>query len=47
MDLSDKFCLKWNDFRDNASTSFKELQSNSDFADVTLVGEGKEPTLQI
>ena len=47
MDSSDKFCLKWNNFNDNASTTFKELQQDSDFADVTLVGEGKEPILQI
>ena len=47
MDFSDKFCLKWNDFNENTSTSFKELQKDSDFADVTLVGEGKDPTLQI
>ena len=37
MTSSEKFCLKWNDFENNVSSSFKELRE--DFCDVTLVGE--------
>ena len=32
------FCLKWNDFQKNVSSSFKEIRE--DFCDVTLMGEG-------
>ena len=38
MKSSEKFCLKWNDFQENVTTSFKEIKG--DFCDVTLVGEG-------
>ena len=38
MTSSDKFCLEWNDFQKNVSSSFKEIRE--DFCDVTLVGEG-------
>ena len=38
MTSSEKFCLKWNDFQKNVSTSFKDIRN--DFCDVTLVGEG-------
>ena len=33
---TDNFCLRWNDFADSVSGSFKELRSESDFFDVTL-----------
>ena len=36
----EKFCLKWNDFKQNISTSYIELRESSDFCDVTLVCEG-------
>ena len=36
---SEKFCLKWNDFKENIVGSFKEMRSDTDFADVTLVSE--------
>ena len=39
MTSSDKFCLKWNNFQKNVSSSFKEFRE--DFCDVTLVGEGR------
>jgi hypothetical protein len=35
----EKFCLKWNDFKLNITSSFIELQESSDFSDVTLVCE--------
>jgi hypothetical protein len=36
MGSSDKFCLRWNDFHDNISVTFRELRNDSDFYDVTL-----------
>ena len=36
MDSSEKFCLKWNDFRNNLTSSFSEQRENPDFTDVTL-----------
>merc|ERR1711936_988878 len=33
---SDNFCLRWNDFESNISTSFRELREDSEFFDVTL-----------
>ena len=38
MTTSEKFCLKWNDFQENVTTSFKEIRAA--FCDVTLIGEG-------
>ena len=35
----EKFCLKGNDFHENISASFRELQLGNDFSDVTLVCE--------
>ena len=32
----EKFCLRWNDFENNISNSFKELRDDKDFFDVTL-----------
>ena len=36
----EKFCLKWNDFQKNVSTSFQEIRE--DFCNVTLAGEGHQ-----
>jgi len=33
---SEKFCLRWNDFEANISSSFSELRDDKDFFDVTL-----------
>jgi len=33
---SDNFCLKWNDFESNMSSSFTKLRQKSEFFDVTL-----------
>ena len=43
MNISEKLCLQWNEFQSNASTTFKELRNESDFADVTLVCEDNQP----
>ena len=32
----EKLCLLWNEFRDNASSSFRDLRDDRDFTDVTL-----------
>ena len=43
MNTSEKFCLKWNEFQNNISTTFGSLREDTDFADVTLVSdEGKQ-----
>lgn len=39
MSRDEKFCLKWNDFQKNITTSYKELRESADFSDVTLVCE--------
>ena len=36
---NEKFCLKWNDFRQNIATSYRGLREQQDFSDVTLVCE--------
>ena len=36
---SEKFSLKWNDFQQTVSSSFKVLRSEQDFFDVTLVSD--------
>ena len=43
MSTTEKFCLKWNDFQENISSSFVSLREDNDFADVTLACEdGKQ-----
>merc|ERR1712240_811293 len=42
MDLSRKFCLKWNEFGNNTSSTFYDLWQDTNFSDVTLVGEGNQ-----
>jgi len=36
---SEKFCLSWNDFESNISSSFRELRDDKDFFDVTIACE--------
>jgi len=36
MNASEKFCLRWNDFETNISSTFKELREDKEFFDVTL-----------
>ena len=41
--MSEKLCLQWNDFTDNAINAFGNLRDDKDFADVTLAcGDGKQ-----
>ena len=39
MTTQEKFCLQWNDFKENVSTAFVTLKDDTDFTDVTLVCE--------
>ena len=41
--MSEKLCLQWNDFKENAIGAFGNLRADADFADVTLACEdGKQ-----
>ena len=41
--MSEKLCLQWNDFKENAIGAFRNLREDKDFADVTLACEdGKQ-----
>ena len=41
--MSEKLCLQWNDFKENAEKTFSSLREDKDFTDVTLVCEdGKQ-----
>ena len=37
--MSEKLCLQWNDFKDNAIDSLGSLKDDKDFLDVTLASE--------
>ena len=39
MNTSEKFNLKWDDFKENITTAFGSLREEKDFADVTLACE--------
>ena len=40
---SENFCLKWNDFVENVTTSFAQFRNDKDFSDVTLAcGDGSQ-----
>ena len=39
MDTSDKFSLRWNDFKENINTAFVSLRKDTQFTDVTLACE--------
>ena len=38
--MSEKFCLKWNDFQANTFSSFQDLRHENEYADVALNCEG-------
>ena len=40
--MSEKLCLKWNDFQENVDTAFGNLKGDKDFSDVTLACEDGE-----
>ena len=37
--MSEKLCLKWNDFQENVNAAFGSLREDNEFADVTLACE--------
>ena len=37
--MSEKLCLKWNDFQENVNAAFSSLREENEFADVTLACE--------
>ena len=37
--MSEKICLKWNDYQENIISAFGNLREDNDFADVTLACE--------
>ena len=37
--MSEKLCLKWNDFQENVNIAFGSLREDTEFADVTLACE--------
>ena len=39
--MSEKFCLKWNDYQSNWNMSLSDLHKNNDFSDVTLISDDK------
>ena len=39
MNTSEKLCLQWNDFKENITSSFRDLREDRDFTDVTLACE--------
>ena len=39
--MSEKFCLKWNDYQSNWKESLFELRNDNEFADVTLISDDK------
>ena len=39
MELSDMFCVRWNDFTNNIADTFRSLRGGNDFTDVTLACE--------
>jgi len=42
MTSSEKFCLRWNDFESNISSTFRELREDKDFFDVTLACDDEQ-----
>ena len=42
--MSDKFCLKWNDFQSNVSSSFSLLRNEDYLHDVTIITDDNEQT---
>ena len=39
--MSEKFCLKWNEYQSNWNMSLSDLRKNNDFSDVTLISDDK------
>ena len=39
MTATEKLCLQWNDFKENITSSFRELREDKEFTDVTVACE--------
>ena len=39
VEMLEKLCLQWNDFRENVDSAFKSLRHDKEFTDVTLACE--------
>ena len=39
LNMSEKLCLKWNDFQENVAAALGNLKGDKDFSDVTLACE--------
>ena len=39
-DMKQRYCLKWNNYQSNVTSTFKELLAVEDFVDITLSAEG-------
>ena len=37
--MSEKLCLKWNDYQENVTTAFGSFRGDIDFSDVTLASD--------
>ena len=37
-----RFCLKWNDFRNSVTSVFEDLRQDGELVDITLCCEGKK-----
>ena len=43
MNIREKLCLQWNDFKENVASSFRDLRAGQEFTDVTLAcADGKQ-----
>ena len=40
--MSEKLCLQWNNFKENANSAFGKLRDDEEFSDVTLVCEDRQ-----
>ena len=40
--MSEKFCLKWNDFERNISSAFREIRDEKEFFDITIACEDEQ-----
>jgi len=40
--MTEKLCLKWNDFQENTNAAFGSLRNDNDFSDITLACEDGE-----
>ena len=40
--MSEKLCLKWNDFQDITNTAFGSRRNNNDFSDISLACEDSQ-----